>query len=50
MKMISHQAPGLRLPAGFSAGFRQGLEKILAVHFHFIQENTLAPMARLITW
>jgi hypothetical protein len=34
---------GLRLPAGFSAGLLQGLEKILAVHF--IQENTLAPMA-----
>jgi hypothetical protein len=29
--MITHQAPGVDLPAGFAAGFAQGLEKQLAI-------------------
>jgi hypothetical protein len=43
MEMIPHQAPGMRLPPGFAAGFRQRLEKIMAVHL--IQKNSLPPIA-----
>jgi len=31
MKMISHQAPGMNLPAGFGAGFAQRGEELLPV-------------------
>ena len=36
VKMIGHQAPGVDLPAGFGAGFAEGLQEEFAV---FIAEE-----------
>ena len=31
MKMIAHEAPGVELPAGFFAGFTEGIEEAVAI-------------------
>jgi hypothetical protein len=38
----------MHLPAGFLAGFGQGLEEIVPVNV--IQEDILTPVSRLMTW
>jgi hypothetical protein len=42
MKVTTHQATGMGLPAGLLAHFRQGLEKILPIHV--ILEDLLPPI------
>ena len=43
MKMIGHEAPGMDLPAGFGAGFAEGLEEDFAIFF--AEEDRLAAVA-----
>ena len=42
MKMISHQAPSVNLPAGFGAGFGEGRQKALPIQVVVV--NRFAPV------
>ena len=43
MKMISHQAVGVKLPTCLAAGFGERFQKILAIDI--IEENFFTPIA-----
>ena len=45
VKMIAHETPGMKLPAGLGAGFAQGGEEGAAVRI--IAKNRLAPVAAI---